>query len=359
MVDLGRTAAVSLNAQLGRGTSIGGIVKVTLADVARHVGLSAATVSRAISAPGRVNAATRERVLTAAQELGYVHPGNARPAPAGRSSLGLIVPDIVNPFFPPIIKAVQSRAAARGRTVLIADIDEHPHDELRRATEMMDQVDGLIVVSARTPDDRLDRLLALQPLVFVNRSHAGATSVLIEENAGIREAVEHLSALGHRTICYLNGPRRSWSNGQRQRAVRDAARDAGLELLEFGPFEPQIQAGVRAADLVAASAATAVIAYDDMIALGVMTRLNERGIKIGEELSVIGVDDSLMSGMAYPTLTSIHVPGAEAGMTAVDLLIDLVEARADHTPVAEPTISTLDTRLVIRASTAPPPMLTP
>ncbi|WP_206475855.1 LacI family DNA-binding transcriptional regulator [Microbacterium sp. KRD172] len=329
-------------------------MKVTLTDVARSVGLSAATVSRAISAPERVNAVTRQRVLEAAHELGYAHPGNTRPAAAAGGPLGLIVPDIVNPFFPPIIKAVQSRAAARGRTILIADIDEHPHDELRRAEELSDQVDGLIVVSARTPEDKLDRLLALQPLVLVNRSNPAVASVLIDERAGISEAVEHLAALGHRKICYLNGPRRSWSNGQRQQAVRSAAKDAGLELVEFGPFEPQIQAGVRAADLVVASSATAVIAYDDMIALGVMTRMNERGMKVGEQLSVIGVDDSLMSGMAYPSLTSIHVPGAEAGMTAVDLLIDLIETKSDPA-ASERSTSTLDTRLVVRASTAAPP----
>lgn len=329
-------------------------MKVTLTDVARRVGLSAATVSRAISAPERVNAVTRQRVLEAAHELGYVHPGSSRPAAAAGGPLGLIVPDIVNPFFPPIIKAVQSRAATRGRTVLIADIDEHPHDELRRAEELSDQVDGLIVVSARTPEDKLDRLLALQPLVLVNRSNPAAASVLIDERAGISEAVEHLAALGHRKICYLNGPRRSWSNGQRQQAVRSAAQDAGLELVEFGPFEPQIQAGVRAADLVVASSATAVIAYDDMIALGVMTRMNERGIKVGEQFSVIGVDDSLMSGMAYPSLTSIHVPGAEAGMTAVDLLIDLIETKSDPA-ASQRSTSTLDTRLVVRASTAAPP----
>ena len=329
-------------------------MKFTLTDVARTVGLSAATVSRAISAPERVNAVTRQRVLNAAHELGYVHPGSTRPAAAAGGPLGLIVPDIVNPFFPPIIKAVQSRAAARGRTVLIADIDEHPHDELRRAEELSDQVDGLIVVSARTPEDKLDRLLALQPLVLVNRSNPAAASVLIDERAGISEAVEHLAALGHRKICYLNGPRRSWSNGQRQQSVRSAAHDAGLELVEVRPVrtaDPGRRARSRPRR---GSSATAVIAYDDMIALGVMTRMNERGIKVGEQLSVIGVDDSLMSGMAYPSLTSIHVPGAEAGMTAVDLLVDLIEVASDPAS-SERATSTLDTRLVVRASTAAPP----
>ncbi|MGC3955447.1 MAG: LacI family DNA-binding transcriptional regulator [Propionicimonas sp.] len=330
-------------------------MKVTLSDVARHVGISPSTVSRAISAPERVNAATRERVLAAVAELGYLPPGAPRQSGRGGRMIGLIVPDIVNPFFPPIIKAVQARAAARGWTVLIADIDEHPSDELRRARQLAEQVDGLIVVSARTPDDQMDQLIELQPLVLVNRYHPRAASVAIENETGIVEAVQHLAALGHRTICYLNGPRRSWSNAQRQAAVRAACTEAGVELLEFGPFEPQIQAGARAADLVSASSASAVIAYDDMIALGVITRLNERGIRVGQDISVIGVDDSPMSGMAYPTLTSIHVPGAEAGMTAVDTLLDMVEAERATAPASLPAAK-LETSLVIRNSTAASPV---
>ncbi|MGB3730550.1 LacI family DNA-binding transcriptional regulator [Microbacterium sp.] len=328
-------------------------MKVTLSDVARHVGTSTSTVSRAISSPERVNAATRERILAAVRELGYVVPVIPPADAADAHPIGLIVPDIVNPFFPPIIKAVQARANTRGRTVLIADTDEHPQDEMLRAEQLASRVDGLIVVSPRTPLEHMDRLVSLRPTVLVNRSHGATPSVVIDDSSGIAEATQHLAALGHRTICYLNGPKRSWSNAQRQRAVRAAAEVAGLELLEFGPFEPQIQAGARAADLVVASQATAVIAYDDMIALGLMTRLNERGVAIGEDLSVIGIDDSLFSGMTYPTLTSIHVPGAEAGRTAVDMLLDALTAGRAASAEDE-VVAVLDTRLVVRGSTEPP-----
>ncbi|MGC4152246.1 MAG: LacI family DNA-binding transcriptional regulator [Propionicimonas sp.] len=331
-------------------------MKVTLSDVARHLRISPSTVSRAISAPDRVNATTRERVLAAVAELGYVHPGAPRPSGRASHMIGLIVPDIVNPFFPPIIKAVQARAAARGWTVLIADIDEHPADELRRAKQLLDQVDGLIVVSARTPPDQFHKLVAMQPIVLVNREWDGVASVNIENGAGIEDAVEHLVALGHRHLCYLNGPRRSWSNQQRQRAVREACERAGVDLVEFGPFEPQIQAGMRAADLLCASGATAVIAYDDLLALGVMTRLNERGIQVGSGISVIGIDDSPMSGMVHPSLTSIQIPGSEAGMTAVDALLDLVAAQSEGRDLQPLLVSSLlETRLVVRTSTAPPP----
>jgi len=321
---------------------------VTLADVAAAAGLSGSTVSRALSAPDKVNPATRERVLKIAQEMGYVPNQSARSLTAGRTDLiGLLVPDIANPFFPPIIKAVQSRALDKGKTVLIADIDERPTDELNRARVMRKRADGLLVASPRTPQEQLGELAALQPVVFLNREVPGGTSVIIDSGDGMDQAVDHLAALGHQTIAYLNGPRRSWSNAQRQKAIKQACRRRSLGLVEFGPFEPQVQSGVHAADLLYASEATAAIAYDDLIALGVIARLTERGVRTGHDFSVIGVDDSPMSAMAYPTLTTVHVPGSEAGIAAVDALLALIDG-------AEPgEVIRLETRLVVRSSTGP------
>jgi LacI family transcriptional regulator len=323
---------------------------VTLADVAAAAGLSGSTVSRAFSDPEKVNASTRERVRRIAEEMGYVPNQVARSLASGRTDLiGLLVPDIANPFFPPIIKAVQARANDKGRTVLIADTDERVGDEIIRAQHMRKRVDGLIIVSPRTPADRIGELSSLAPAVFVNREVPGASCVIIDAGEGMGQAVEHLFALGHRHISYLNGPRRSWSNTQRQTVVRETCERLRLKLTEFGPFEAQIQSGVHAADLVYASGATGVIAYDDLIALGLIARLNERGVKPGADISVIGVDDSPMSAMAYPTLTSVHVPGAEAGLTAVDQLISLIDGQDDD---AEPQVLTLETRLVVRSSTS-------
>ena len=233
--------------------------------------------------------------------------------------------------------------------MLLADTDERVADELPRAQAMSKSVDGLIIVSPRTPESRLDEFQKLGPVVFVNRQAPDTTNITIENDNGIRDAVEHLTALGHRHLCYLNGPRRSWSNSQRQAAIVAACADRGVELTQFGPFEPQVQAGVRAADLVLASGATAVVAYDDLIALGVVSRLNERGLRVGDDISVIGIDDSPMSAAMYPTLTSIHVPSAEAGALAVDLLLDIL----DGVEPADPAATALETRLVIRGSTGP------
>jgi DNA-binding LacI/PurR family transcriptional regulator len=302
---------------------------VKLADVAEACGLSLSTVSRALSDPDKVSPATRERIQKIARELDYVPNRAARSLAVGRTGLiGLIVPDIANPYFPPIIKAVQARAARKAYSVLLADTDEHANDEIERAKDLAEQVDGLIVVSPRTLEDRLAVLQKLAPVVFVNRPVPGA--------------------LGHRKICYLAGPRRSWSNEKRRSALRMACEEHEVELTEFGPFEPQMEAGVRAADLVHASGVTAVVAYDDLIALGVMARLAERGLQVGRDVSVVGIDDSAMSGLAYPALTSVHMPGHDAGVVAVDFMLDLLDGASDPAPTIE-----LETRLVIRNSTGP------
>jgi DNA-binding LacI/PurR family transcriptional regulator len=325
-------------------------VAVTLAEVAERAGVAISTVSRALSAPDKVSAPTRRRILQVAEEMGYVRNHLASSLASGVTGVvGLLVPDIANPFFPPIIKAVQARAAQKGRTVLIADADEHAADELARARAMREHSDGLIVVSPRMPESELEGLADLFPVVLVNRKASFAPSVIIDDDEGFRQAVEHLHALGHRHICYLNGPQHSWSNTVRRDTLRRVCAELDIEVTEFGPHQPAVQAGVNSADLVLASGATAVIAYDDLIALGLMGRLHERGVRIGEGLSVIGVDDSPMSAMAYPTLTSVHVPTTQAGTAALELLNKLLDGRS----VTEPTV--FGSYLVVRGSTGPAP----
>ena len=330
-------------------------MSVTLADVAKAAGISASTVSRALSAPEKVNARTAARIRKVAEEMGYVPTRAAKPATASRRDMiGLIVPDIANPFFPPIIKAVQARTSARERLAVVTDVEEYALDELRHAEFLASRVDGLILASARASSDSLRDLAERLPLVLINREIDGISSVSVENSIGVVEAIEHFASLGHRTISYLNGPKRSWSNKRRQEAVREAAERLGLELVEFGPFEPQIQAGAQAADLVLRTGVTGVLAYDDLIGLGFMARAQERGLAIGQDVSLIGIDDSPMARMSYPALTTVHVPGAQAGVQAVDLLLDLVEAQArGETSAPLQRQITVETRLIIRASTGP------
>lgn len=319
---------------------------VSLADVARSAGLSVSTVSRSLSNPAKVNSATRDRVLRVARELGYAPVQGGRPR---TGVLGIIVPDIANPFFPPILKAVQLRAEVRGKVVIVSDTDEHAADEMLRARMLQTRVDGLIIVSPRSTEGRLDEITKLLPVVFVHRIVKGAVNVIMNDSAGVDAAVEHLSALGHRKIGYLNGPKRSWSNERRREAIQASCASRDVELLEFGPFEPQMEAGMHAGHLVTAANLTAVVAYDDMIALGLMAFLQGNGIHPGVDISVIGIDDSPMASMSYPSLTSVRLPGAAAGVTAVDLLLDLLDE--PHGESESPAFVELETSLIVRGST--------
>lgn len=321
---------------------------VTIGDVAAAAGVSLSTVSRTFTSPDLVNPRTRARVLSRAHELGYTPIRSARRSETGSGTIGLIVPDVTDPVFPPIIKAVQARARQKGRVVLLADTDDHAADEIELARMLGKQSDGLIIAGSQMPESDLSAVRDLLPVVFIHRAIKGAPSIISVH--GIRDAVQHLAALGHVRVCYLNGPRSSETNRQRRNAVSAAARIYEMEVIQFGPFQPEIQAGVGAADLVRRSGATAVIAHDVIIALGLMSRLAEYGLRVGTDLSIIALDDSPMSAMTHPMLTTVHIPGEQAGAVAVDVLIDLLEGgEAPSGPVP------LEGRLVVRGSTGPAP----
>lgn len=321
----------------------------TIREVAEAAGVSLSTVSRTFTAPQLVNPGTRDRVHKIASDLGYT-PGRARrPSPGPTSKLGLIVPDIANPFFPPVIKAVQARARQRGFAVLLADSDEHVADEIELAHLMAREVSGLVIVSPRAGRRQLDQVRRLVPTVLVNRQIAGAPSVVIDHAEGMERAVQLLDALGHRRLAYLAGPRSSWANQQRWAAVQAECQRLNLDVVQFGPFEALLRSGVAAADLLSSSAASGVIAYDDSIGLGLLGRLVERGVQPGRDVSIIGVDDSPMATLSHPSLTTVHVPGDQAGTAAVELLCDLLES-----PRVTDVIR-LDTYLVVRGSTGPAP----
>jgi DNA-binding LacI/PurR family transcriptional regulator len=161
--------------------------------------------------------------------------------------------------------------------------------------------------------------------------------------------VDHLHALGHRSLVYLAGPRASYANLERRAALQVACGGQQMPLTELGPFEPSFEAGVRAADLVLAGDDSAVVAYNDQIALGLMSRISERGFRVGRDISVVGIDDSWIARMSSPSLTTVRVPAASAGAAAVRLLVGLAVSGSDVPPRDR-----LETELVVRASTGPP-----
>ncbi|WP_433438487.1 LacI family DNA-binding transcriptional regulator [Nonomuraea sp. CA-141351] len=314
---------------------------VTIRDVARASGVHVSTVSRTFSAPHMVNAATRTRVLTVAEELGYRPNRAARALTTGRThNLGLIVADIANPFFPPLIKAAHAAARQRDYHLFVADTDEEAAAEEELVQAFSKQVDGLVLCSPRSSNKALERLAERVPFVVINRRLRGAATVLMDVGSGARMAVEHLAGLGHRRVALVSGPAGSWTSAE----IRTAAEQVdSVELLVIGPNAPTERGGFAAAGKVRDSGATGVLAYNDLVAIGLIEGLGDLGLSVPEDVSVVGIDDIVPGRLSRPKLTTVAMPTAAAGRLAVDLLIQEVTAT-----------TSLDTRLVIRDSTAPP-----
>jgi DNA-binding LacI/PurR family transcriptional regulator len=262
----------------------------------------------------------------------------------------VIVPDLSNPFFPNVLKGVQSRAREADYAVFLADCDENAAEEIALVQAMAKQVDGVILCSSRMSASQLERIVGTTSLVFINRHVREHASVLMDAAGGMGQAIDHLAALGHRKVAYLSGPRASWSNRERRRGLRRAARH-GMEIVELGPFAPRFEGGPHAADLAIAEGVTAIIAYNDLMALGVMSRLADRGVSVPAEMSVVGFDDIPMAGMATPPLTTVSMQNERAGRAAVDLLVNLLTVSGTETGDLR---RELECHLIVRASTAVP-----
>jgi DNA-binding LacI/PurR family transcriptional regulator len=320
----------------------------TIREVAQMADVSISTVSRAFNQPKKVQADTRDRVMAAAKSLDYSPNRLARGLITGRTgSIGLVVPDVTNPFFPAMIRAAQARARASAYTCILVDTDEDGYVEARVVEQISRQVDGLVVCSSRMDAEALVRTSELTTTVFVQRPVPGATMVILDVEPGMRQAVAHLHALGHRRVAYVGGPSASWSDLERRRTARSATEEMGMELTELGPFQPQFGGGVQAADIVIAQGTTGVVAYNDLVALGIISRLTNRGRRVPEDISVVGFDDIPMAEMSLPALTTVAMPVAAAGRMAVELLLDLLDG--GRSPVGE--FIRLPTHLVVRGST--------
>jgi DNA-binding LacI/PurR family transcriptional regulator len=322
----------------------------SMREVARRAKVSPATVSRAFAVPGLVRRETLERVLAVAEELHYRPSRAARSLTTGKTgNIGLVVPDLGNPFFSAILKGGQARAREADLAVFVADAEENPRLEIELVRAMARQVDGVIICSSRLSEPELQQLRRDTTLVLLNRRVPGVSAVLMDSAGGMRQAIEHLVALGHQRIGFLGGPVSSWSNRERHRGFRTKARGKSLEIVEFGPFAPHFEAGQHAADLAVAADLTAVVAFNDLMALGVLSRLSDRGIGVPEQISVVGFDNIPMAGMATPHLTTVALPLEQSGRVAIELLLE---------QLAQPGSGTheqgLAAQLIVRASTAPP-----
>jgi LacI family transcriptional regulator len=331
---------------------------VTVHDVARAAGVSISTVSRALASPERVAAETRDRVTRVATELGYRPNQAASGLRMGRThAVGLLVPDLENPYFATVTKAVQARARAEGYEVFVADSDEDPDVEAELIGALAARTDGLLVASPRSSDAELRAALVGVTAVLASRELAPARSgtkaeevpcVSVDDADGVAQVLGHLYALGHRKVGVAAGPSSSWSGGRRVAGLKAAAEQRDVELVELGTFQPYFAGGTQAADYALASGVTAVVAFNDLMALGILDRLRHRGVDVPGEMSVVGFDDVQLATLVSPALTTVHAPLARLGRRAVDLLLARLRGGASAS-------SQLPVELTIRGSTGPVP----
>lgn len=322
---------------------------VTVRDIALATGVSASTVSRALTAPSKVSPATRDRVAEAARRLGYRPNRHAQGLITGRTGvIAVVVPDLANAYFATLTKSVQSRARELGLGTFIADSDEDPTTEVALAQGFIGQVDGIVHASPRSDQNQLRGLAAEIPVVLSNRVIEGIPSVVAADADGAAQLVRHLVALGHREIAWIRGPEHAWSARARSTAIRTTAEGLGAQVHDLGAFAPTFAGGVAAADLAVASGATATIAYNDLVAVGVLERLRGRSLDIPGDMSLAGFDDAPIASMVSPGLTTVAIHPTTLGRIATDLLAHVIDGAHPTAPAP------VATELVVRGSTAAP-----
>jgi LacI family transcriptional regulator len=320
-----------------------------------------ATASRALNPEKRqfVNEETVERVLRAAEELGYLPNPIARFLKTSRSSsVGVVIPDLTNPLFPPIVRGIEDVLTDAGYSALLANTDnDADREEALVASLRARQVEGLIIATARLEHPLLARLAQEDfPVVLVNRRLEGPTvpAVTGDNAAGVALAVEHLARLGHERIAHVAGP--PWtSTGQgRLRAYQHCLRDLGL------PVEDELVVGCDAWTEDEGAQAlgelldrgvefTAVLAGNDLLALGCYDMMRQRGLSCPADISVVGFNDMPFVDKLHPPLTTVRIPHYQIGAEAARLLLERIR------DVSTPAKSILfPLALVERESTAPP-----
>lgn len=298
---------------------------VTIYDVARAAGVAPSTVSRTFARPGRVNAETAARVRLIAEELGY----RARPISQGLGAtttrmLAVVVSDIANPFYSSLVRGTQVAASEAGYEIVLADARESADRERTALTRLLPIVEGVVIGGSRMPDAALRAIAKQKPTVVLNREMRDIPSVVPDNAGAMRSVIDLLHELGHHQIVYVSGPEASWPDGIRSRAVRDCAARVGMQTSRIGPFLPTVEGGLRAARQLLTRLPSAVVVYNDLMAIGVMRGLLDAGVRIPSDVSVVGCDDILTAQLVTPSLTTIAMPIRQMGITGVNNLAAII-----------------------------------
>ena len=323
--------------------------RVTLKEVAKAAGVSLASASYAVNRTGSLGEESRAHILRIAEELGYRQNMSAKATRTGRTgTIGLVLPDLTNPFFPHLAQSVVQRARQHGYSVFMTDT-EGSEDLEKGAIKVLAErgVDGIVWFPIRDVNTA-GSLIADIPTMVVDRTLPGLESIQADYSGGGRAAIAHLLALGHRRIGVICGPMDIASMRDRcDAAIAHIEAHAELAFTVENSFSTDLDRAVCQA--LDQGNATAVFVGADLIALGVMRYVQASGCRIPDDLSVVGFDDIPWAQMSSPTLTTIEMPIEDMAGEAVEGLLRRIESNVD---LRRRVI--LDTSLVERASTAPP-----
>ncbi|MCU1528192.1 MAG: LacI family transcriptional regulator [Frondihabitans sp.] len=318
--------------------------------VAELAGVSVSTVSRVMNLNSTVDPEIAKRVRQAALTLNYAPSPLARSLVLGRTmTVAILVPDLANPTFQSMMRGVGRAAARDGYRILVADSIETISEESILALEMRRRCDAIVLCAPRMPEEELGALLPeLAPVVLINRENAGTTTPVLtaDYEAGIRPLADHLYGLGHRRLAYLEGNPESASNRSRARGLEAfATAHPGVEVVTLA-CGTSFENGYDRAGEVARSGATGVLAFNDLVAMGLLSGLTELGVKVPDDISITGFDDIPFARYTTPPLTTASVPVVELGEQAWKRLVAVIRS---ETPAVDVNYQP---RLEIRGSTA-------
>lgn len=329
------------------------MARIKIADVAREAEVSAMTVSRVINNKGEISEATRERVEQAVARLGYRPNRLARALSLQRTqTLGIVVPDISNPFFAEIIRGAEDEAWERGYALVVSSTVENLEREARTLRLLEERhVDGVIVCSARLPEAQLFELLkGHRAALLVNRTAPGslAGTLQVDDTHGAMRATHHLLGRGRERVAMLAGPEASYSRQRRVTGYTTALETTGREvkpeyLMSCGPDET---GGLEAARTLLGEhpELDGLFCYNDLVAIGALQACRELGVRVPDDLAVVGCDDIRMASLVTPALTTLRVDKQALGRRAVTLLLERFGPPPEETTVVQKP------ELVVRAS---------
>ncbi len=332
---------------------------VSIKDIARAMNISYSTVSRALNNSPRVKEETREHIQRVAAEMGYLPSAVARSLVTRHTNtIGIVVTKITDLFFAEVIQGIEETALTFGQNVILTNSDGKPERELAAIQNLRERrVDGIILVAACADQESKRQLFTLSgldtPIVIINNVHGEhiGYSIEIDNVDGGRQATRHLLDLGHRRIAHIAGPATEWDAVERQSGYEQALHQADLivnpALIIRGDSQPEGGLLAMQQFFSLADPPTAVFCYNDATALGAMQAAHAAGLRIPQDLSIVGFDDIALAPFFAPPLTTIDQHKREMGILAVQMVLDLLNNKAVQDCV-------LPSRLVIRESTAPP-----